>query len=77
MVDVGLSEVFELARDLGTRGHNFKLAIPVCHTDMGRRTFGVRVVTHSNSHPSVEANTIAAFKRRLDRALGVKLFKTV
>ena len=77
VVAVGLSGVFELGRDVGTRGHNFKLTIPVCFTDMGRRTFGVGVVVHWNSLPSngVEANTITSFKNRLDRELGVKLFK--
>ena len=79
MVDVGLNGVIELAKDMGTRGHNFKLAIPVCHSDMGRRKFGVRVVTHWNHLPSsvIEANTITAFKSRLDRALGVKQLEIV
>ena len=67
MVDLGLSGLFELAMDVGTRVSNFKLAIPVCRTDMGRRSFVVRVVTHWNSLPSsvVETNTITAFKSRL------------
>ena len=39
VVDAGLSGVFELARDVHTRGHTFKVAIPVCHTDVGKRIF--------------------------------------
>ena len=73
MVNVGLYGVFELARDVGTKGRNFKLAIPVCYTDIGRRTFGVKVVIHWNSFPSsvVEANTVTILKSSQDRALGV------
>ena len=29
-VDWGLSDVFEMTRDVGARGHAFKLSIPVC-----------------------------------------------
>ena len=50
-VDLGLSGVFELARDVGTRGHAYKLSIPVCRSELGRRTFGVRVVRKWNSLP--------------------------
>ena len=46
------------------------MAISVCHNDVGRRTFGVRVVNSLNSLPSsvVEWNTIIAYKSRLGRA---------
>ena len=30
IVDLGLESLFEVVRDVGTRGHRFKLAIPVC-----------------------------------------------
>ena len=29
-IDLGLKSLVEVARDVGTRGHRFKLAIPVC-----------------------------------------------
>ena len=79
MVDVELSETFELAREVGGKGHNFKMAIPVCRADMDRKIFGVRVVIRLNFLPSsvVEANTITAFKSRLGRAFVIKLFKFV
>ena len=69
--------LLELARDEVTRGHDFKLVIPVCHTDMSWRTFRVGVVKTWNYLPSVvvEENISLAFKSRLDRALGVKMFK--
>ena len=56
--------MFELARHVGTRGYNFKLVIPVCHTDLGRVILAVRVVKSWSSFPSsiVEAKIIIAFK---------------
>ena len=78
-VDVGLTNVFELANDVGTRGHRFKLSTPICHTEVGRRTFGSRVVRHWNSLPrsAVEADSIETFKVRLDRALDRLLFNSL
>ena len=39
-VDLELSVVFEIARDVGTRGHACKLSIPVCRSELGRKTLG-------------------------------------
>ena len=50
--DIGLINVLKLATNVGTRGHNFKLSIPVCRSELGRRTFGARVVRVWNSLPS-------------------------
>ena len=36
-VDVGLSMIFERAREMGTRGHLYKLSIPLSNTDIKRR----------------------------------------
>ena len=74
--EVGLSGVFDFAWDVGKEGHNFILTSPGWRTDMGGRTFGVRVVIHLSLHQSilVEANTFTAFKNRLYREVGVKLF---
>ena len=74
--DVGLINVLELATNVGTRGHNFKISIPVCRSELGRRTFGARVVRVWNSLPSqvVEAATVEAFKSRLDSIVIDDLF---
>ena len=50
-VDFGLSGVFELAWDVETRVHAYKLSIPVCSSELGRRTFGVREGRKWNSLP--------------------------
>ena len=40
--DVGLSDKFEYARNTRTRGHAFKLSIPLCRKDVKKRYFAVR-----------------------------------
>ena len=56
-VDVGLVGVLELAGNVGTRGHDLKLSVPICRSEMGRRIFGtlflpvwwrLRVLNHSS-----------------------------
>ena len=78
-VDLGLESLFEVARDVGTRGHRFKLAIPVCRSEVRRRSFTVRVVSVWNSLPSrvVEADSVECFKRRLDGVLDSRLLTTI
>ena len=75
-VDLGLSGVFELARDVGTRGHAYILSIPVCRSELGRKTFGVRVVRKWNSLPPcvVNGQNLETFKRRLETFLGDEVF---
>ena len=41
-----LESLLEVARDIGTRGHRFKLAIPVCRSEVRRRSFVVMCGTH-------------------------------
>ena len=79
MVGVELSCMVELARDVGKREHKFKLVIPVCHTDMGKSTFGVGAVNPWNSLPTgvVETNTTVVFWNRIYKAAGTKMFKIV
>ena len=74
-VDLGLCGLFERARNSSTRGHRFKLAIPVCRTELRRRSFGVRCVRVWNSLPSslVESG-LDAFKLGLDSFLGGELY---
>ena len=78
-VDLGLESLFEVPRDVGTRGHRFKLPISVCRSEVRRRSFVVRVVSVWNSLPSrvVEAGSVECFKRRLDVVLGSKLLDTI
>ena len=75
-VDLGLVELFERARFGRTRGHRYKLSIPVCRSEIRRRSFGVRCVTTWNSLPVslVEVTSVDAFKRGLDSFLGGDLF---
>ena len=77
-VDLGLESLFEVARDVDTRVHRFKLTIPVCRSEVSRRSFVVQVVYVLNSLPSrvVEAGSLECFKRRLDIILGSKLHDT-
>ena len=77
MLTYGLESLFEVARDVSTRGHTFKLAIPVCQSEVRRRSFVVRVVSVWNSLPSrdVEAGSVEC--RRVDIILGSKLLDTI
>ena len=71
--------MFEVARDVGTRGHRFKLAIPVCRSEVRRRSFVVRVVSVWNSLPSrvVEAGSVECFNRGLFGVLGSRFLDTI
>ena len=62
--DVGLLEVFEMARSVGTRGHSLKMSVPVYRSEIRRRTFGVRHVFLWNSLPAdvVETTSLSTFK---------------
>ena len=74
-----MESLFEMARDVGMRGHRFKLAIPVCRSEVRRRPFVVRVISVWNLLPSrvVEAGSAERFKRRLDVVLGSELLETI
>ena len=75
-VEVGLGDLFERARSERTRGHRYKLSIPVCRSEMRRRGFGVRCVETWNSLPVslVDVSDVVAFKQGLDNFLGSSLF---
>ena len=72
-----LSGLFNLVRDSRTRGHTYKLTIPMCRTELMRRSFGVRHVQLWNSLPAevVETESLTIFKSGLARVLGEKLFE--
>ena len=75
-VEVGMGGLFERAAALGTRGHQYKLSVPVCRSEVRRRSLAARCVSvwNSLSADTVEASGLVAFKRRLDADLGDRLF---
>ena len=78
-IDVGLLGLFERQFHISTRGHRFKLSLPLCHSETLRRFFNARTVLEWNSLPAevVEAQTISTFKSRLDNHMGHKFFAIV
>ena len=78
-IDVGMSAILERQSHESTRGHRFKLSIPRCHSEIRRRFFNVRVVHLWNALPAeaVEADSLSAFKRILERELSDPLFSTI
>lgn len=71
------SELFKRPLDSRTRGHNYKLAVPLTHIEARRRFFSVRVVALWNSLQcdTVEADTLGRFKHLLHRDLGNILYQ--
>jgi hypothetical protein len=76
---VDLGGLFQLAPDMRTRGHPYKLLMPACNTDIRRRFFGARCVRLWNSLPThvVESDSLGAFKGLLAEFLGDVLFEFV
>ena len=70
-VDVCLSSVFERQSHVSTRGHSFKLSVPICRSELRRRFFNVRNVSTWNSLPAaiVDAGSLDSFKARWDCSL--------
>ena len=77
--DVGLLTYLDRNTHQSTRGHDFKLAIPRCRTEIKRRFFNVRCVQVWNGLPSsvVCAESVGAFKRRIGAAIPDKLFEVI
>ena len=78
-LDERMVELFELPFEQRTRGHRFKLSVPVCRSEVGRRTFGVRCVGEWNALPAgvVEAESLESFKRRLDAHMAEEFCRVV
>ena len=76
--EVGLGGLFEFS-GRNSRGHNLKLSVPICRTEVRRRLLAVRQVATWNSLPAevVEVGSVATFKTRLDAFLGDRLFGVV
>ena len=79
VVDVGLLAILERQSHSATRGHRFKIAVPLCRSEVRRRFFNVRSVSIWNNLPAaiVQSDTVYQFKRMLDEALGNKLYFTI
>ena len=77
-IDVGLSHVFERQSHGATRGHPFKLSVPLCRTEIRRRFFNVRTVQTWNSltEEAVCAASLEGFKRLLDAQVGDRFYIT-
>ena len=65
-----------MAPDLGTRGHNFKIQVQHCNTEVRRRFFSNRVVNQWNGlgENTVNADTLNKFKALLHNDLNESLF---
>ena len=76
--EVGLGGMFEYSVR-NSRGHNLKLSVPICRTEVKRRLLAVRWVAVWNSLPAevVEVGSVATFKTHLDVFLGDRLFAVV
>ena len=68
-------DFFAFSNNAFTRGHPFKLTVPLAKTDVRKYFFAVRIVSVWNSFPKncVTASSIQAFKRLIS-AHDVSLF---
>ena len=75
-VETGLDGLFERQFHRSTRGHQFKLSNPLCHSEAHRRFFNVRVVESWNRLPPsvVECGTVESFKASLDLHMGDRFY---
>ena len=76
-IEVGLNDIIEYARDTRTRGHAYKLSVPLCRKDVKKRSFGVRCVNiwNSISAEAVVSNNVETLKAQIDRFLGHRLYE--
>ena len=75
--DVDIIGLFEREFHTSTRGHSYKLSVPLCHSEGLRRFFNARTVQEWNTLPAtvVEALTLTTFKARLDAHMGLRFFE--
>ena len=75
--EVSPRDLFTLDRDSLTRGHVFKIHVPLAKLELRRRFFSVRVISYWNSlaADTVEAVSLSVFKRLLHRDLGWELYR--
>ena len=77
--DLGIVELFDLGVNPRVRGHRFRLRVPICRSELRRKSFAVRCVMLWNQLPSdvVECECYAEFKRKLDLSLFDKFFEVI
>ena len=78
-VDVGLHTIFERHVHRSTRGHQFKLSVPRCRSEIRRRFLNVRCIKVWNDLPEhvVEVDSVNIFKGDLDRDYSEMFFQLV
>ena len=71
------SDIFSTNFHPSTRGHTYKVSVPISYTECRKRCFSVRQVNLWNSMPDymVETESLEEFKRKLHDFLGEKLFE--
>ena len=75
-VDVGLAQLFDRRVHQSTRGHQYKISVPLCNLEVRRRFLSVRVVYAWNSLPQdvVALESLDAFKGKLDMLLSDQFY---
>ena len=73
------SNLFVVAGSSRTRGHEYKVVVPLSSLECRRRSFAVRVVPWWNSlgGDTVSAESVGAFKSLLQRDLGEALYEFI
>ena len=58
-------DIFTLERNSRTRGHSFKIVVPLTNLDIRKKIFSVRVISYWNrlSAEAVEARSLSIFKK--------------
>ena len=76
---IKVSDIFQLAPVVGTRGHSCKIFHPHSRLDCKKRFFSVRCIPVWNSLPAdtVAASSLSSFKRLLHNAMGNTLYDYV
>ena len=69
LIGISRDALFDLAPQVGTRGHQLKLKKPCSRLQLRANFFGVRVINAWNKLPNdlVNLETVDGFKRMLDR----------
>ena len=77
--NLGVFELFDLGVNPRVRGHSFRLRVPICRSELRRKSFAVRCVLKWNRLPSdvVECESYEEFKRKLDISMGEEFFKVI
>jgi len=65
LISLSFSDLFELDPNQRTRGHNYKIRLPLCKASRRQNFFAVRVVSAWNALPSilVNAESVNCFRK--------------